>query len=107
VYTKKQAFTKNRDEALNNLVSREILFSNAMNQISEHAMCSNNTATRYRSKAITNVSEQRGLRMPQLMLKQKQIIGSLQLRSANLNSYNDTESEFMYKAKKMARKNLF
>jgi len=107
VYTKKQAFTKNRDEALNNLVSREILFSNAMNQISEHAMCSNNTATRYRSKAITNVSEQRGLRMPQLLLKQKQIIGSLQLRSANLNSYNDTESEFMYKAKKMARKNLF
>ncbi len=107
VYTKKQAFTKDREEALNNIVENEIIFAHNMQMMSEQAMSNNIGFAQYRSTALSKMVDSRGMVKPEAMNQQQQMQNDLLMRNANMSDYNDTEAEVMLKCKKVARKNLF
>jgi hypothetical protein len=108
VYTKKQKFTKIREEALENVVANEILFAHNMQMMSNQAMSNNIGYAQFRSNAMNKMA--RGnpkMALPSAMIQQQQMQSNLFMRNANISSYNDTEADVMLKCKKMARKNLF
>jgi hypothetical protein len=107
VYTKKQAFTKDKEEALNNIVENEIIFAHNMQMMSEQAMSNNIGFAQYRSTALSKMVDSRGMVKPETMNQQQQMQNDLLMRNANMSDYNDTEAEVMLKCKKVARKNLF
>lgn len=107
VYTKKQAFTKNRIEALENIVANEILFAHNMQMMSDQAMSNNIGFAQFRSNAVKNLATNGSMAVPRQMMQQQQMQSNLFMRNANMSSYNDTEADVMLKCKKIARKNLF
>lgn len=109
VYTKKQAFTKSREEALDNLFTSDIIFSNAMHNISEQVMTKNAGYADMRCIAVTKMAYNRNMLMPTMMMQQREQLNNLQLRSSghmDVNEFNDEEAHVFYSAKKANRKHF-
>ncbi len=86
---------KNRDEALNNIISNDIIFTNAMHMMSNQVMSNNIGMTQFRSTAITNFSNSRGINIPQNMQQ------SFIERKADFNNLLDIGCFFYFLKLKM------
>lgn len=108
VYTKAQKFTKNKDIALNNLLSRNILYSNAMQNMSEQTMSKNFKYANYRSHAVTSLSSSKGYQPPKELKDHQLFHERFMLRTKNSNDidFDDDEACTILKAKKINRKNF-
>ena len=78
-----------------------------MHMMSDQVMSNNIGMTQFRSTAITNFSNSRGINIPQNMQQQQQMQQSFIERKADFNNLLDTEADLMLKCKKITRKNLF
>ena len=110
VYTKKQEFTKERNEALNNLLSEEMIWANGMQKMSEHALQSNIVYSNYRSHALDMLSNERNMIKPNALYQQQAFqlnIMSSKGRDQKSSNFLDEEAVEFVKNKKTNRKNLF
>jgi len=108
VYTKTQKFTKNKDLALNNLLSRNILYSNAMQNMSEQTMSKNVKYANYRSHAVTSLSSSKGYQPPKELKDHQLFHERFMSRTKNSNhiDFDDDEACTILRAKKINRKNF-
>jgi len=100
VYTKKQKFTKEKSQAVNNILDQDIFWAGNMQKMSEHALNSNVNYSKSRGHAITELANINGMRMPSLF---QQNIQMNQVASASARNYDDQQSSNFLKFKKANR----
>lgn len=105
VYTKVQEFTKDRHQVERNLLDQNLIWSNAVQKISNYALDSNMKAAKYKEKLQTKMAYERNWAMPQMyQMQQQQVQASSS--STRAREMNDMDANMFHAAKKMNRKNL-
>jgi len=101
VYTKKQKFTKEKSEAVNNILDRNVLWMGNMQKMSEHALNSNVQYSKMRAQAISNFARKNHMAMIPTM--QNNIEECYNLETSNARNYNDKQSVNLLAFKKAGR----
>ena len=105
VYTKLQEFTKDRKQAEVNLLDQNLIWSNAVQKISNFALDSNMKAAKYKEKLQSKMANQNNWAMPQVYQQQQQRV-QMSSSSARASEMNDFAANEFHAAKKMNRKNI-
>lgn len=106
MYTKTQEFTRKREEAEENVVDKNLIWSNAAQKISNYALDSNMKAAKYKGKLYERMAMKQNWEMPQMYQQQQRYI-QLSNSSARASELNDSQANVFHAAKKINRKNLF
>lgn len=105
VYTKQQLFTRDRKEAESNVMQQDLIFSNAAQKISGHALGSNVKAAKYKEKMSSKMASANNWNAPMMYQQQQQYIQSAS-SSTRAEEMNDEQANYFLKAKKINRKNM-
>jgi hypothetical protein len=101
VYTKIQKFTKDRNEAESNILSKDLVFSNAAQKISHLTLTNNVASAQYRSKAMANLYFHNNA--PISYLNKAKLVEGFD-KNLRYDQMDDFASEEMYSGKKVNRK---
>ena len=104
VYTKQQMFSSDRSQVEQNLLEKDIMWSNAAQKISSHLLTSNVVASKYKERQIRNLknTNKNFQKAPAEYEVRGQMINSL-AKSANIRDFSDTKAQVMYSGHKIAR----
>lgn len=105
VYTKVQEFTHERQKAEENMLDRNLVWSNAAQKISNFALGSNMKAAKYKEKAQSKMASDRHWDMPEMYAMQQACVRNVS-SEMNSNAMTDTQANMFHYNKKMNRKNL-
>ena len=104
VYTKQQMFSSDRSQVEQNLLEKDIIWSNAAQKISNHLLTSNVVTSKYKERQIRNLknTNKNFQKAPAEYEVRGQMINSL-AKSANIRDFSDTKAQVMYSGHKIAR----
>jgi hypothetical protein len=105
VYTKMQEFTRDRSQAEENLLSRDLIYSNAAQKMSYCALTSNVQVSKLRQQQISAYRTRNNWESPAEMLESEAVIRNLD-RAMRAEEMGDKEAKSLFRAKKMNR-NIF
>ena len=102
VYTKVQEFTKERHEAEANLQSQDIIWGNAAQKMSYHALSSNVKASKLKQAQISKYRARNNWKSPVELQQEEEIIQNLG-DEQRAESLGDSEANNLFKLKKINR----
>ena len=105
VYTKKQKFTTDRDQAERNLRSQNLIYSNACQKMTYQVLSNNIGVAKYRQKQMQQMQMQNNWTSPSAYHSKEAIVQKMS-KSTRAEDLRDSDAEEMYEGKKLNRKKL-
>jgi Mg-chelatase subunit ChlD len=102
VYNKVQEFTRDRGTAESNLVSRDLIYSNAAQKMSAHALCSNVAVSKMKQAQISNYRTRNNWEAPSELMESEAVIRNLS-NSQRAEDLRDSAATSLFAAKKINR----
>jgi hypothetical protein len=102
VVTKLQKFTKSREKAENNLLSKELLFSNAFQKISRHVLNSNIRFAKHKANALHKFVTQNNIHLPFCYNKTMNFVRNIN-ETKKASELDDIEAQILFSHAKASR----
>ncbi|CAF0858803.1 unnamed protein product [Brachionus calyciflorus] len=102
VYTKIQKFTQDRKQAENEIISKELIWANYAQKMSNHISNSSASTAQYRGQQLSSLMS-KDEHVPELLKENLKMIKNFSFQT-NSSSLNDVQTRDVLKAKKANRK---